>query len=91
MSFDYHFDYEFSFDINDITDTSSFDIIYNNCNIPDTTGNRKDIIYNKCLQILELLATTSGIKVFSSFSTIDNKKYKVTIFNIAWTGSEFFN
>lgn len=90
MSFDYHFDYEFSFDINDIMDTSRFDTIYNKCNIPDTTGTRKDIIYNKCLEILALLAVASGIRIFSSFVTINNIKYKVTVFNIQWSGSGLF-
>ena len=90
MSFDYHFNYEFSFDINDIVDIARFDTIYNKCTIEDTTGNRRDIIYNKCLDILALLTVASGIRIFSSFVTIDNIKYKVTVFNIQWSGSGLF-
>ena len=48
MSFDYDFNYEFSFDINDIVDINRFDTIYNKCNIPETTGDRREIIYKKC-------------------------------------------
>jgi hypothetical protein len=90
MSLDINFDYEFSFDINDITDTARFNTIYNKCNIQDKTGNRRDIIYNKCLEILEFLAVAPGIRIFSSFVTIDNAIYKVTVFNIQWTGSGLF-
>ena len=46
MSFDYHFDYEFSFDTNDIIDISRFDTIYSKCNIPDLTGDRRTQNYN---------------------------------------------
>jgi hypothetical protein len=93
MSFDYHFDYEFSFDINDIIDVSRFDTIYNKCNIPDLTGDRRDIIYKKCLETLTLLGVASGIRIFSSFVTINNtvpNTFKVTVFNIQWTGSGLF-
>jgi len=90
MSFDYHFNYEFSFDINDIVDIGRFDTIYNKCTIVDMTGNRRDIIYNKCLDILTLLTVASGIRIFSSFVTIDNITYKVTVSNIQWSGSGLF-
>lgn len=90
MSLDYHFDYEFSFDINDVVDTERFNSIYDKCTIPDVEGGRRDIIYNKCLSILVLLQVASGIRIFSSFITIGNLKYKVTIFNIQWSGSGLF-
>ena len=86
----YDFNYEFSFDINDIVDINRFDTIYNKCNIPDTTGDRRDIIYKKCLETLTLLGLASGIRIFSSFVTINNTIYKVTVFNIQWSGSGLF-
>ena len=90
MSFDYDFNYEFSFDINDIVDINRFDTIYNKCNIPDTTGDRRDIIYKKCLETLTFLGVASGIRIFSSFVTINNTIYKVTVLNIQWSGSGLF-
>jgi hypothetical protein len=86
----YNFDYEFMFDNNDIIDMGRFDIIYNKCNIEDVSGNRKDIIYNKCVEIMTLLSISPGFRVFSSFINYENKKYKVTIFNIEWNGSGLF-
>jgi hypothetical protein len=86
----YDFDYEFSFDNNDITDTDNFDTIYNKCKIIDQSGKRKEIIYNKYLEILNLLLISPGFRIFSSFVSIDNIIYKVTIFNIQWSGSGLF-
>jgi len=86
----YNFDYEFSFDNNDIMDMGRFDIIYNKCKIEDISGNRKDMIYNKCVEIMTLLSIAPGFRVFSSFINYNNKKYKVTIFNIEWNGSGLF-
>lgn len=90
MSLDYHFDYEFSFDTNDIIDISRFDTIYNKCDIPDLTGDRRDIIYKKCLDTLALLGVVSGIRTFSLFVTINNIIYKITVLNIQWTGGGLF-
>jgi hypothetical protein len=86
----YDFDYEFSFDNNDITDTDNFDTIYNKCKIIDQSGKRKEIIYNKYLEILNILLITPGFRIVSSLISIDNIIYKVTVFNIQWSGSGLF-
>jgi len=86
----YNFDYEFSFDNNDVIDIGRFDTIYNKCKIGDISGNRKDIIYNKCIEIVALLSIAPGFRVFSSFIMYENKRYKVTIYNIEWVGSGLF-
>ena len=82
--FDY--DYEFQFYTDDITDVNKFDVIYNQCTLEDTSGNRRALIYDKCLQILQILAITPGIHIFASFVTYNNKQYKITIRNTTWSG-----
>jgi hypothetical protein len=82
--FDY--DYEFIFFTDDITDINKFDIIYNECTLEDPFGNRRGVIYDKCLQILQILSITQGIHIFSSFVTYNNKQYKITIHNKTWSG-----
>jgi hypothetical protein len=82
--FDY--DYEFVFFTDDITDINKFDIVYNQCTIEDPSGNRRASIYDKCLQILQILSVTPGIHIFASFVTYNNKQYKITIHNISWSG-----
>jgi hypothetical protein len=86
----YNFDYEFSFENNDIIDTNKFDIIYNQCTLPDPSGNRKELIYKKCLEIVQLLLAAPGFRIFSSFVNVDNKRYKVTISNTIWAGEGLF-
>ena len=86
--FDY--DYEFSFLTDDVIDITKFDTIYNQCALPDPSGNRRNVIYNKCLEILQILAITKGIRVFSSFVNIDNTTYKVTVHNLTWSGEGVF-
>jgi hypothetical protein len=81
MSLNTIFDYEFYFNTDDITDVDKFNTIYNECNLEDPTGNRRSLIYDKCLEILQILARTPGIRVCSSFVNYDNKKYKVTVYN----------
>ena len=82
--FDY--DYEFVFFTDDITDIDKFDIIYNQCTIEDPSGNRRGLVYDKCLQILQILLITPGVHVFASFVTYNNKQYKITINNKTWSG-----
>ena len=79
--FDY--DYEFVFFTDDITDINKFDIVYNQCTIEDISGNRRTAIYDKCLQILQILLITPGIHIFASFVTYNNKQYKITIQNVS--------
>jgi hypothetical protein len=82
--FDY--DYEFVFFTDDITDINKFDIVYNQCTIEDTSGDRKALIYDKCLQILQILSITAGIHIFASFVSYNNKQYKITVNNKTWSG-----
>jgi hypothetical protein len=77
------FDYEFVFYTNDINIT--FDTIYNQCTLEDPSGNRRALIYDKCLEILQILTRTPGIHICSSFVNYNNKRYKVTIHNMKWT------
>ena len=82
--FDY--DYEFVFYTNDITDINKFDIVYNQCTLEDPSGDRRALVYDKCLQILQILSMTPGIHIFASFVNYDNKQYKITIHNMTWSG-----
>ena len=86
----YKFDYEFSFDNNDIKDTVKFDEIYNQCKIIDDSGERRSLVYNKCIEILNLFNIAPGFRTFSTFITFNNNKYKITIYNINWNGSGKF-
>lgn len=82
------YDYIFEFYKNDdITDISKFNTIYNQCTLEDPSGNRKDLIYNKCLEILQILSITPGIHICSSFVNYENKRYKVTVHNMTWSGT----
>lgn len=83
----YYYDYIFEFYTNDITDLEKFDTIYNQCTLDDPSGNRKAVIYNKYLEILEILSKTPGIRVCSSFVNYNNKRYKVTVHNMSWSGN----
>jgi hypothetical protein len=82
----FDWDYEFQFYTNDITDITKFDAIYNQCTIEDPSGNRRALIYDKCLQILQILSMISGIHIFASFVSYNNKQYKITIHNMSWSG-----
>ena len=86
----FNFDYEFYFYTEDVTDPIKFDTIYNQCTIPDPSGNRKDLIYKKGLEIVQLLSVALGFHIFSTFVKIDNKKYKVTVHNMTWAGEGVF-
>ena len=79
MSLNITSDYEFYFYINDITDFDKFNTIYDKCNLEDPSGNRRSLIYDQCLEILQILSRTPGIRVCSSFVNYNNKKYKVTV------------
>jgi hypothetical protein len=83
---DFDFAYEFYFYENDVTDSARFDTIYNQCTIPDPSGNRKNLIYNTCLEYMSILSVVDGIHILSSFVDIDNTRYKVTLHNVVWTG-----
>lgn len=83
----FDWDYEFSFYTDDITDINKFDTIYNMCTIEDPSGNRRGLVYDKCLQILQILSITLGIHIFASFVIYNDKQYKVTIHNMNWTGN----
>ena len=85
MSLNIIFDYEFVFYTNDINIT--FDTIYNQCTLEDPSGNRRALIYDKCLEILQVLTRTPGIHICSSFVNYNIKRYKVTIHNISWSGN----
>jgi hypothetical protein len=84
MSLGTIFDYEFVFYTNDIN--TNFDTIYNQCTLEDLSGNSRTLIYDKCLEILQILTRTPGIHICSSFVNYNNKRYKVTIHNVKWTG-----
>ena len=83
----YYYDYLFEFYTNDITDLDKFNTIYDQCTLEDPTGNRKAIIYNKSLEILEILSRTPGIHICSSFVNYNNKRYKITVHNMFWSGN----
>ena len=87
MSLNIIFDYEFEFYTNDITDAGKFDIIYNQCTLEDQSGNRRVLIYDKCLEILQILSRTPGIRICASFVKYNNKRYKVTVHNMKWSGN----
>ena len=86
MSLNTIFDYEFYFNTDDIIDIDKFNTMYNECNLEDPSGNRRSLIYDKSLEILQILTMTPGIRICSSFVNYDNKKYKVTIYNKSWSG-----
>jgi hypothetical protein len=86
----FDFDYEFYFFTEDVTDPVKFDTIYNQCTIPDQSGNRKDLIYKKGLEIVQLLLAALGFHIFSTFVKVDNKTYKVTVHNMIWAGEGLF-
>ncbi len=79
-------DYNFTFFTEDITDINKFDTIYNMCTIEDPSGNRRALIYDKSLEILRILSMTPGIHICSSFVNYNNKRYKVTLYNMKWSG-----
>ncbi len=83
----YYYDYLFEFYTNDITDLDKFNTIYNQCTLEDPSGNRKVLIYNKYLEILQILSKTPGIRTCSSFVNYNNKRYKVTVHNMSWSGN----
>lgn len=83
-------DYEFTFFTDEVLDITKFNTIYDKCTLEDPSGTRRTLIYNKCLEILQVLTITAGIHVFSSFVHVDNKKYKVTVHNTVWTGEGLF-
>jgi hypothetical protein len=85
--FDY--DYIFEFYTNDITDLDKFNTIYDQCTLEDPTGNRKALIYDKCLQISQILSITPGIHIFASFVNYNNKQYKVIVHNMGWGGATY--
>jgi hypothetical protein len=79
-------DYEFYFYTDDITEVGKFDTIYNMCTLEDPSGDRRSLVYDKCLEILEILSITPGIHICSSFVNYNNKRYKVTLYNTKWSG-----
>lgn len=83
----FDWDYEFYFYTNDTTNITDFDTIYEACTIEDSSGNRRPLVYDKCLEILQILSLTSGIHICSSFVTYNNKRYKVTVHNMKWPGN----
>lgn len=86
MSLNTIFDYEFYFYTDGIIDLDKFDNVYNMCTLQDPSGNRRSLIYDKSLEILRILSITPGIHICSSFVTYDNKRYKVTVHNMKWSG-----
>lgn len=77
----FDFDYNFIFLTMDVTDTVKFDTVYNQCTLPDPSGDRKNLIYKKYLEIVQLLIVASGFHIFSTFVKIGNTTYKVTVHN----------
>jgi hypothetical protein len=88
MSLNTQFDYDyiFTFYTNDITDVDKFNTIYNQCTLEDPSGNRRTLIYEKSLEILQILSIAPGIHTFASFVNYNNKQYKIIIHNLSWTG-----
>jgi len=86
----FNYDYEFYFFTEDVADINKFNTIYSQCTLPDPSGNRTNLIYNKCLEIVQLLLVTSGLRIFSTFVNVDNKRYKVTVHNMVWSGDGLF-
>ena len=86
----FDFDYNFNFLTDDIRDTVKFDEIYNQCTLPDPSGDRRNLIYKKCLEIVQLLLVAPGFHLFSTFVKVDNTTYKVTVHNIIWSGEGLF-
>ena len=90
MSADYSFDYEFlicncGFPTGDPECSSGnclpFATTYALCTLPDPSGTRYQLIYNKVEELLNLVSQIQHLKNFSSFITIDDTKYKITIGN----------
>ena len=90
MSADYSFDYEFQicncgFPTGDTNCSSGnclpFSETYALCTLPDPSGTRYQLIYNKIEELLILVNQIQHLREFSSFVTIDNYRYKVSIGN----------
>jgi hypothetical protein len=90
MSADYNFDYEFilcncSFPLGEENCTSGhcdpFSTTYALCTLPDPSGTRYQIIYDKIIELLTLISQIKHLRNFSSFVVVDNYRYKITITN----------
>lgn len=86
----FDFDYEFeicncSFPEGDPQCTSghcdAFDDTYALCTLPDPSGTRYNLIIEKIQSLLVIVSQISYLRGFSSFITIDDKKYKISIIN----------
>jgi hypothetical protein len=94
MSADYSFDYEFlicncSFPNGDVNCTSGhcdpFSTTYALCTLPDPSGTRYQIIYDKMIELLTLVTQIKHLREFSSFVVIDGTRYKISITNESFT------
>lgn len=94
MSANYNFDYEFEicncgFPTGDENCSSGhclpFSETYALCTLPDISGTRYQLIYNKVEELLRMLSQIEHLRSFSSFITIDNYRYKISIGNQSFT------
>lgn len=90
MSTDFNFDYEFQicncgFPTGDLECISGnclpFSETYALCTLPDPSGTRYQLIYDKIEELLLMLSQIKYLRSFSSFITIDNTVYKISIGN----------
>ena len=86
----FNFDYEFQicncgFPTGDPECSSGhcdpFSTTYALCTLPDPSGTRYQLIYNKVEELLTMLAQIQHLKSFSSFIIIDGYRYKISIGN----------
>lgn len=92
-----NFDYEFkicdcSFPTGNLNCESPnchpFLVTYGLCTLPDLSGTRYTLIYNKVEELLIMLHQIKYLRSFSSFVTIDGYKYKVSIENECFVNFE---
>ena len=70
--------HEFNFTIYD-NDHDNFDNVYNQCTVPDPSGTRRQVIFDKIIYVKHLLKSNSNLRFFDSSVTLDGYSYKVVI------------
>lgn len=84
----FDFDFEFcircdSMHASDVVDNGDdFDTVYNTCTLPDTTGTRRQVIFDKCTSLRKILKTSfNKSSSYASFINLGEHRYKVCIIN----------
>lgn len=87
MSNPFSFDYEFCFTDNELVnitvedDNDLFDNVYNQCTIPDPSGTRRQVIFDKTLYFKKFLTDIGDLHSYSSYVKLDGYSYKICILN----------